>query len=485
MNEHNKKFRQSIKWELLNSAYGQVIQFILSIILARLLSPADFGIVALAYVVIRIAEIFADVGFSSALIQETNISDKAFSTVFWINVGMGVFFVALFQLIANPIGEFYGEVKVSSIIRVLGVVFLIDALGQVQSTQLRKNLNFKLINLINALAQTFSGIIAIILAFAGWGVWSLVIQTIIASLVNVVFLWFFGSWRPNFEFNFNEAKRLFQFGSYVFFSQLIGRISLRIDTILVGKFFSPSTLGLYNRADSLLALIRRYSSTSIIKVAFPYFSKVKDDDIFFINSYNRITGVIYYLGFLITGFLSFTGKELIILVYGQKWMMAGEYFEILCFIIFFLPISTLMHNVLLSKGLSKFTFHMSLLFFVIRLAFSFLTIILFENIFYFLYSQVIISVLINIVYMFLISKRTSIKLSYQLNQFVVFVTVFVLSWLISWVVFFRVNAIESMYKAMFMGMLFCVLYAIFNLIVNRPTSNDLYNQIKLILGKNA
>lgn len=477
MNEHGAKFKQSIKWELLSSVYSQAIQFVLSVILARLLSPSDFGIVAIAYVVIRIAEIFSDVGFSSAVIRESKLSDLTISTVFWINLLMGIFFLGLFQFIANPIAQFYNEDKIASIIMMLGIVFFVDSLWQIQATLLRKNLNFKQINLITASSQTISGITAIILAFAGWGIWSLVAQTLLNSLMNFVLYWYYGNWRPALIFSYKEAKRLFAFGSYVFIAQLIGRISLRLDTILLGKYFSTTILGFYNRADSLLALLKRYSSSSIIKVVYPYLSIIRDDEREFTTFYYRLTGLIYFLTFLAVGFLNFTGRELIILVYGDKWLIAGQYFEIICFTVFFLPINSVMHNVLLSKGYSKIIFMIGLAAFFVRLSSSIMVIIVFKNIQHFLYAQILISILFNFIFMIIISRTTEIHLKHQIRQFLVVISLFLTSWLFSWVIVSSLELSSNFFESVVKGILFLTSFILLNSIFNYEIVKLFYSQL--------
>lgn len=474
MKNLGEKFRESVVWELVRTAYSQGIHFILSVILARLLTPTDFGLVAMAYVVLRIAQIFSDVGFSSALIQDEKANETSYSSVFWINLMMGIIFFLLIQVLAWPFGDFYNEYALVPIIRILGFVFLLDALSQVQATLLRKNLDFRTINRIVIVSETISGTAAIAAAFAGWGVWSLVLQTVVYAFLNLIFYWTSSKWRPSWGVNWNEGRRLFSFGAYVFFGQLISRISLRVDTLLLGKMFSPATLGFYNRADSLLSLVKKYSSSSIVKVALPYFSQLKKDERKFLSKYRELMQIVYFAIFLVSGLLFFAGQDLIVFLYGSQWTTAGGYLQIIAFTIFFHPANAIMNNVLLSKGFSRGSFNMGLVAVLIRIIASVITILLFHDIFYFLYAQVAISFVLNFGYMASLSHYIKIKLKDQLNPFLVAGCLFIISASCSFAIISVFGIKDTLYGSVIGSAAFITVFIMLNLIFNLDVLKTLY-----------
>lgn len=408
-------------WELGRTAYGQLVRFILSIVLARLLTPADFGIISISYVLIRIAQVFSDVGFSSALIQDSKVSQTSYASVFWLNVGMGVIFLVGIEVGAPFIAAFYGEETITPIIRTLGFIFIIDALCQVQSTRLKKNMDFKVINKIIIISETVSGVVAVVCAFSGFGLWSLVVQAIVSSTLNMIFYWAWSDWRPTWSFDTSEARRLFSFGGFVFINQLIYRISTRVDVLIIGKFFSTTVLGLYNRADSLLALIKKYSSSSLIKVVFPYFSMLKADPVAFRRSYDKIIGFLYFVLFLMSGICFLNGREIIVVIYGAQWEKAGEYFSIISLAIFIYPVNSVMNNALISLGLPKLSLKVGVVAVLLRLGSLTAAVLVFGDFLFVLYGLVIISVVINGIYF--IALRSHVPWKEQLMLFLKFFVV--------------------------------------------------------------
>jgi O-antigen/teichoic acid export membrane protein len=351
-----QKATNAFLWDTLGLFSKHGIAFIVSIFLARLLTPEEFGLVSIALVFISLSQVFADFGFGSALIQEKHNSSLTYSSIFFINIVAGVFLFALFWLIAPWIADFYNNSAITSLIRLLSLSFVFSSFNLVQQTIVIRDIEFKKITIRRMLAYGFSGLIAIYCAFIGWGVYALVVQNLSAALINTVILWKVAEWQPKFEFSWKEVRRLTGFSVYVFFSQLSNKLITQLDTLIVGKLFSPAVLGFYNRAASLNSLVTTFSTGSIATVSFPVMSKIRDDRSRFENAYFQLLELISFGSFLLSGCLILGGKDIILFLFGDQWVPSIMIFQILVLKSFTYPISLLIVNTFLAGGKSKDNF---------------------------------------------------------------------------------------------------------------------------------
>lgn len=378
-------------WDFAGNYLGQVTGFVISIFLARLLTPEDFGLVGMSMVLITVLKAFMDFGFAAALVQNSSNTSVTYSSVFFVNVFAGAVLTVLMYLASPVIGAFYNNGKVTTLVQLLSITFFLSSFNIVQSTILRKNLNFKYLVYRDLTGQVISGIIAVVLAWQGFGVYALIIQQIIASIIKSILLWRVAEWYPKFEFSWQEVKKLTKFSSYVFATQSINQIVRQADTLAVGKLFSPATLGLFSRAESLNDLINKNSTSTLSKVFFPALTMIKDDDERFNRVFLRLIGMIAAVSFFLTGFLYLTGAELIITLFGRKWEAAVPIFQIIIIKGFTYPISAMIINAFLAKGKSKENFYYGNIKRVIQL--SPLLIAYFYGFYPFLYAFVVASVL--------------------------------------------------------------------------------------------
>ncbi|MCA6073434.1 lipopolysaccharide biosynthesis protein [Fulvivirga sedimenti] len=360
MSSLKKKSISGVIWSLLGTFSSQGIGFVISIILARLLTPEDFGIVGLSLVFISITQVFADFGFASALIQSKENTSKTYSSIFFLNLAFGLILFVLFQLFAPFLGDFYENPMTGDIIKWLSFNFILSGLSLVQQTILRREVDFKKLSIRQIISQLIGGLLGVVAAFYGLGVYSLVIQYLGTSVINTIVLWKISNWYPKFEFSINEIKRLAGFGSFFFLDRLLATISQRLDVLFVGKVFSPETLGYYSRADSTNNLVTTYSSKSITQVFFPVLSKVQDDPGKFEDIYYKVVSVICILSFFLSGVLFILGDEIIIGLFGVKWKPSVLIFQILVFKSFSFPLNSMMVNALLAKGKVKANFKLGL-----------------------------------------------------------------------------------------------------------------------------
>lgn len=356
MEDLKKQSLKAIIWDLGGSFGQQAFSFIIGVFLARLLLPEEFGLVGMAMVFIAIFQVFSDVGFASALIHRQDTTSLTYSSVFYLNIFLGLVLTVLIYFGAPLIGHFYDNNDVTIVVRWLSLIFIFSSFNIVQKTLLRKDLDMKTLNIRIFLSQLLGGSVGIYMAFQGFGVYSLIGQTLVDHLVTTIFFWSVTDWYPKLEFSLKEIKKLTGYSSYIFFDSFFSKIFSRIDTLFIGKVFSAATLGFYSRAQSLNQAVIRYSSKTLQKVFFPVLSKLQDDDEKYFRIYYKLIAVVTFLAFGLTGILFVTGESLIILIYGQKWEPSVFIFQILILKAFGYPISIMVNNSFLSRGYSKENF---------------------------------------------------------------------------------------------------------------------------------
>jgi O-antigen/teichoic acid export membrane protein len=222
-------------------------------------------------------------------------------------------------------------------------------------------LKFKALTLRTFVASIISGTLGVICAYQGWGVYSLVVQTLSFGLFSTLLLWSTSSWKPSWHFSMEEVKRLMGFSIYAFLERILNNIFIRLDVLLLGRIFSPVTVGFYSRASTLVDQVTKYSSTSIIRVLFPVLSKVQDNQEEYEKIYFRMFSIISFLSYALSGLLYFIGPDIILLLFGNKWQASVQIFQILIIASCNIPLNSLMWNALMSKGKAKENFYYGIL----------------------------------------------------------------------------------------------------------------------------
>ncbi|KYJ86993.1 hypothetical protein AS592_00345, partial [Sulfurovum riftiae] len=334
--------------------------FIVTIFLARLLEPAEFGLIAMVMVIIGIAQVFTDVGLGSALIQRRRVLPVHYSSVFYFNIFIASILTLITFLSASWIGAFYNNNQLVSIAQVMSIAFLINAFSSVQATKLRKELNYTALTKANFTASLLSGIIGVFMALNDGGVWSLVTMTLSRGVIFNIYIWMVANWWPSLLFSFKALFQLWGFGFRIFLSGLLDAVFNKLDILIIGKLFTPATLGFFERAKSLDQMIVTYSSGSLMSVLFPVLSKIQNDLPRFQRIIIKALGVISFIVFLLLGMMYLISEELIVLLFSEKWIPSVEYFQLLLLSGFAYPISALLVNVLSSRGNSKAFLHLEI-----------------------------------------------------------------------------------------------------------------------------
>ena len=339
-------------WSFIDSIAGQGITFIVSIILARLLSPKEFGLIGMLTIFIAISQSFIDSGFRQTLIRKQNCTQADYSTVFFFNIVVGFLFYFLLFISAPSIGFFFNEPILKDLIKVLGLGLIINSLTIIQSTLLTKRIDFKLQAKISVIAAIISGIISIFLAFTGWGVWSLVALTLIKNSINLILLWIWNKWKPMWYFSLQSFKEMFSFGSKLLVSGLIDTIYRNVYYLVIGKYFSAVELGYYTQADQFQSLPSSNLQVIIGRVSYPVLSTIQNDIPRLKEAFKKLIKSSMLITFVLMLGLAAIARPMVVTMIGEKWEPCVIYMQMLCFIGMFYPLHALNLNMLQVQGRS-------------------------------------------------------------------------------------------------------------------------------------
>lgn len=350
--ELKQKTVKGLAWNSIQNLANHGIQFFLMLFMARLLGPKEYGIIGLTSVFLAISATFINSGFVSALVRKKDTTKDDYDTVFIFNMVISLFFFVLILIIAPYAADFYNEPILCPVLRVLALLLIINGLCAVQSTILTKDIDFKKKAKISVTQNIVSGIIGIIFAYLGYGVWALVIQALTSAAIQTTMLWTKTRWYPSFNFSLSSFKELFGYGSKMLASGLINVTYNQIYPIVIGKYFSPTTLGHYSRARHWSGLFSSNLTGILSGVAFPALAKIQDEEERLQSVYRRMIKTSCFVIFPSMFGMSAVAKPLVYVVIGEKWMFCAELLQIICFSAMWLPIHSLNLNLLQVKGRS-------------------------------------------------------------------------------------------------------------------------------------
>lgn len=347
-----KKTVKGVAWTSLDQALNLGFGFVIGVILARLLSPSDYGLLAMIAVFNSIAYAFVNSGFGSALVRKPDLIEDDMTTAFSFNIVVSVAMTGVLWVAAPLVAAFYEKPILIWLVRAEAFLLIISALGLVQNTQLMRALNFKARMIINASSQVLAGVVAILAAYRGFGVWSLVIQHYISNVVSLTLLWVFSPWRPKGKWNKLSFKYLWGYGSKILASGLLNRIYSNIYPIIIGKFYSAADLGYYTRAGGYAGLPSHGLTNVLQQVTFPVLSQIQNDDERLSNSYRRMLRFSVFWVFPIMIGMAALAYPLIISLVTEKWAPCVPYLQVICFSSMWFPVHAINLNLLKVKGRS-------------------------------------------------------------------------------------------------------------------------------------
>lgn len=338
-----------------------IISFVTNIVLARLLTPDDFGTIGMLLLFLAIANTFVDSGFGSALIQKKDANQTDFSTVFFINLGLSLVVYAILFLGAPWVARFYDVDLLRPLLRAQGIVLILNAFCIIQTAILRKKLDFKKLSVCNLIGNLVGSILGVLAALKGFGVWSLVVRTLAVGLVTSLLLWIIGKWKPLLVFSKQSFKELFGFGGFMLLSSILTTITNNVQTLIIGKLFQKSTLGHYTQARQLRNIASDSISSIIGQVLYPDFSNNQSDNKALESRQNFSIHAISFLTIALMAICILAAKPLISLLYGEKWLECVPYFQLLCIGGCFVSLQDVNYNVVAAKGKSKMLFYCNLI----------------------------------------------------------------------------------------------------------------------------
>lgn len=337
---NKKKVVSGLAWQYAEKCGAEVIQFVVSIIIARILSPSDYGLIGLITVFISVAGVFVSSGLGQALVQRKEIDNKDYSTVFFYSLAFSVLIYGILFFIAPYIAKFYSSPTLIQIVRVLGLTVIVGSINGVQRSYVQKTMQFRRFFVSTLWGKGISAIIGISLAYAGYGVWALVGQQLSMTITDTVVLWITVKWRPQLTFSVKRMKEMFSFGWKLLCSSLIDTIYNNIYSLVIGKTYSTSDLGFYNRGKQFPMLIINNINSSIQSVLFPVLSEVQDEKERLKSMVRRSMVTSTFLIFPAMAGLAAIAEPLTVILLTDKWLPAVPFIQFCCFTYAFWPIST-------------------------------------------------------------------------------------------------------------------------------------------------
>lgn len=352
---------QGFIWSAIERFSAQGIQFILSIIIARLVSPSDYGLIAMLTIFLSLAQSVIDSGFSNALIQKQNRTDIDYSTVFFFNLFISLVIYIIFWFLSPFISSFYNEPQLTDVARFAGLNFIISALAIVQRTKLTISLDFKSQAKITLVSVICGGFIGVCIAWKGYGVWALVFQSLITNLLTTFFLWFNSKWYPSLAFSIQSFRELFSFGSRLLLTGLLATIYNNLYSLVIGKFFNSQSLGYYNRMNTLASFPSSNITSIISRVVYPIQCNMQNCNAELKMNFYQTLRISSFIIFPLMLGLAALSEPLTYVLLSEKWLPASRLLTIICFALMWNHIMFLNWQLLAVKGRSDLSFKSEIL----------------------------------------------------------------------------------------------------------------------------
>ncbi len=329
-----------------------IFSFIITIIIARILKPEDYGLIGMLVVFSAVAGAFLDSGFGQALIRKKDATETDYNTVFYFNIAAGIVIYLLLFFAAPLIAEFYKEPKLIDIARAAFLVIIVNSTSLIQTINLTKKIDFKTLTKVNLISTILSGGIGVLFAYSGYGVWALVFQSLSAAGFRSILLWIFNKWKPALIFSTSSFKDLFGFGSKLLASGILYQITTNIYQLLIGKYYEASSVGFYTQANRIQQIPASNINSIIQNVTYPVLAEIQDDDVRLKEAYKKIIKQITFINFPVLFLMAIIAKPFIIVFLTEKWLPAAPLLTMLCIAGMLFPLHTVNLNMLKVKGRS-------------------------------------------------------------------------------------------------------------------------------------
>ena len=343
---------KGVAWSGIDNLAQFGVTFLVSIVLARLLSPDDYGLIGIITIFTAVCTVIINGGFTTALIRKKDATDDDYNTAFIVNLVLSLLLYAVIFLCSPLIADFFRREELVALTQVSSLGMVVGALALVQQTRLTKRIDFKTQAKITLVASVCSGVVGITMAVIGFGVWALVGQTLSSQMLRTVLLWFYNKWVPQFKFSKTSFHELFGFGWKMMLSGLLDTVWKELYQVVVGKFYTPATLGQYTRAKQFSSLFSSNLTSVIQRVTYPVLSNIQDDKERMVSAYRRIIKVTMFVTAICMFFLGAISEPLLYCLIGPKWHEAAVYLPLICITGSTYPLHAINLNMLQVQGRS-------------------------------------------------------------------------------------------------------------------------------------
>ncbi|WP_158210640.1 lipopolysaccharide biosynthesis protein [Myroides phaeus] len=463
-------------WSAIQSIGTKIIQLLITIIIARVLMPEDYGLVGMLFIFIALGNVIIDAGFSQALIRKENVSEIEYSSVFYFNVIMGLFIYIVLYFFAPLIADFYNEPILLDISRLSFLIFPISACGVVQYTKLSREINFKLLAKISLLATFISGFLGIVMAYLDQGVWSLVWQSLVFSIIQVALYWWYSKWKPLFVFSLKPISNLISFSLSLLSTNVLIVVFNNLYTLIIGKVYNVDTVGYYNQAKRFEEIPTQTLTTIIQKVSFPILSQLQSDDVKLKSGYRKVINMAVYLNFPLMIMLIVVAEDLFTVLLGAKWILAVPYFQLLCLHGVFFPLHSINVNILKVKNRGKKLLSLEIVRRLLMIIAIVLTLPL--GVYWLLVGHVIASLISIIINMYYCGKEISFSLIQQFKDVLPTLILSIVCGLIVYTVHFLNIEVSVYIKLIFQIASGAFLYLMFSIFFKIESYRELIKIVK-------
>lgn len=397
-------------WSAIDTGARLGISFVVSLVLARLLGPDEYGLIGILAIFISIFNAIVDSGFTNALIRKAHTTDIDYSTVFFVNLIVSVFMAATLFCCADPIASFFGREELVSLTRTMSCIVVINALCIVQKARTTKAIDFKTQTKITLISAFVSGVLGISMAYFGYGVWSLVGQQISCQVITTALFWLYNRWIPRFVFSWESFWEMWSFGWKLLVSKLIETIWQEVYQVVIGKCYSPTNLGYYTRAQQFSSMCSSTLTTVVQRVSFPVLSTIQDEQIRLKNAYRKVIKMTMYVAFILMFGMMASAKSMICCLIGEQWLPCVPMLQLVSLTMVLFPLHALNLNMLQVKGRSDIYLKLE----IIKKVIAIVPIVL--GVFVGIYSMLVSSILVGVLSYFLNAFYSGPMVNYSISE---------------------------------------------------------------------
>lgn len=402
----NKTVKGTI-WSAADAFLAQGVSFVVGLVLARILSPEEYGLIGIVAIFTTVMFGIVDSGFANALIRKQDVKDEEYSTLFFFNLGVSILMFLLLYIGAPWIASFFERPQLIGLVRVMGLILIIQALSIVQNTILSRSVDFKTKTKASVFSAIISGVIGIAMAVAGFGVWSLVGQQLSRQLLYTVCLWILNKWWPKITFSLDSLRYMWGFGWKLLISGFLDNMWKELYQVVIGKFYAPASLGQYTRAQQYAGLFSSNITNIVQRVSYPVLSQIQNDKERMISGYRRIIKTTMFMTAVILVFMGAISEPLIYCLIGPKWHVAATFLPLICLNMSLYPLHAINLNMLQVQGRTDIFLYLEIIKKTIAIA------PLCIGVFIDIYWMLVSSIIVGIISFFLNSYYTGRSLGYS------------------------------------------------------------------------